>query len=45
MPTSQTVTPVRFLDREQGRIAYDVVGDGPLVVAVPGMQTWLPSWG
>lgn len=26
-----------FLDRPGGRIAYDVSGDGPLVVAVPGM--------
>jgi len=27
----------RFLERPGGRIAYDVVGDGPLVVCVPGM--------
>jgi pimeloyl-ACP methyl ester carboxylesterase len=27
----------RFLDRGSGRIAYDVAGEGPLVVAVPGM--------
>jgi len=27
----------RFLERPEGRIAYDVVGDGPLVVCVPGM--------
>jgi pimeloyl-ACP methyl ester carboxylesterase len=26
-----------FLDRGSGRIAYDVAGEGPLVVAVPGM--------
>ncbi len=26
-----------FLDRPGGRIAYDVAGEGPLVVAVPGM--------
>jgi pimeloyl-ACP methyl ester carboxylesterase len=37
MPTSQTLAPTRFLDRGAGRIAYDVTGDGPLVVAVPGM--------
>lgn len=37
MPTSQTLAPTRFLDRGDGRIAYDVTGDGPLVVAVPGM--------
>ena len=27
----------QFLDRPGGRIAYDVSGEGPLVVAVPGM--------
>ena len=27
----------RFLQRPEGRIAYDVQGDGPLVVLVPGM--------
>ena len=27
----------RMLQRDEGRIAYDVVGDGPLVVCVPGM--------
>ncbi len=26
-----------FLDRPEGRIGYDVGGDGPLVVLVPGM--------
>jgi pimeloyl-ACP methyl ester carboxylesterase len=26
-----------YLDRGEGRIAYDVKGDGPLVVCVPGM--------
>ena len=26
-----------FVDHERGRIAYDVVGDGPLVVLSPGM--------
>lgn len=31
--TAQT----RFLSRPQGRIAYDVQGQGPLVVLVPGM--------
>src|SRR5919106_1850387 len=30
-PTTQ------YLDRPGGRIAYDVAGDGPLVVLVPGM--------
>lgn len=37
MPTSHTLAPTRFLDRGAGRIAYDVTGQGPLVVAVPGM--------
>lgn len=37
MPTSQALTPTQFLDRGDGRIAYEVTGDGPLVVAVPGM--------
>jgi pimeloyl-ACP methyl ester carboxylesterase len=26
-----------FLDRPEGRIGYDIAGDGPLVVLVPGM--------
>ncbi len=37
MPTSQTLSSTRFLDRRDGRIAYDVTGSGPLIVAVPGM--------
>lgn len=37
MTTSQTLSPTRFLDRDGGRIAYDVTGTGPLIVAVPGM--------
>jgi pimeloyl-ACP methyl ester carboxylesterase len=28
---------LRYLSRPEGRIAYDVAGDGPLVVLVPGM--------
>lgn len=35
MPTTST-SPI-FLARPEGRIAYDVVGSGPLVVCVPGM--------
>lgn len=27
----------QYLDRGEGRIAYDVTGSGPLVIAVPGM--------
>jgi len=30
-------SPTRFLNRPDGRIAYSVGGDGPLVIAVPGM--------
>ena len=33
MTTSQS----RYLDRPEGRIAYEVHGEGPLVVALPGM--------
>jgi pimeloyl-ACP methyl ester carboxylesterase len=29
--------PTRYLVRPEGRIGYDVAGDGPLVVLVPGM--------
>lgn len=29
--------PTRFLDRDGGRIAYDDIGAGPLVVMVPGL--------
>src|SRR5215472_10753357 len=32
-----TATQTQMLDRPGGRIAYDVRGDGPLVVCVPGM--------
>lgn len=34
----QSITPqTRLLQRDGGRIAYDVAGDGPLVICVPGM--------
>lgn len=37
-------THVTYLDRPEGRIAYEIHGDGPLVVTSPGMgdlrQTW-----
>lgn len=32
-----TTTSTQFLDRTEGRIAYDVAGTGPLIIAVPGM--------
>lgn len=33
----KAASPTQFLDRPEGRIAYDVTGNGPLIVAVPGM--------
>jgi pimeloyl-ACP methyl ester carboxylesterase len=44
MNTSQTVDAVRFLPRPEGRISYTVTGDGPLVVAVPGMGDLRATW-
>src|SRR5947209_933218 len=35
--TDDSPTTDRFLERPQGRIAYEVAGTGPLVVCVPGM--------
>jgi pimeloyl-ACP methyl ester carboxylesterase len=35
-PPAQTVTTL-YLTRPEGRIGYDIDGDGPLVVLVPGM--------
>src|ERR671939_326227 len=32
-----TESLTRYLDRSEGRIAYDVRGEGPLVVCLPGM--------
>lgn len=38
MMTKQDEVPsTRTLSRPEGRVAYDVAGDGPLVVLVPGM--------
>jgi pimeloyl-ACP methyl ester carboxylesterase len=37
MTTIDDTTTTRFLRRPGGRIAYDVTGDGPLVVLTPGM--------
>jgi pimeloyl-ACP methyl ester carboxylesterase len=39
-PTTNPMPPaaaVSYLDRPEGRIAYDIEGTGPLVVLVPGM--------
>lgn len=36
MTTSQEI-PTQFLQLPEGRIAYDVQGEGPLVVCMPGM--------
>jgi hypothetical protein len=62
-PSSATTNPVSpvqtpsYLDRSEGRVAYEVAGDGPLVVLVPGMGDlssayrflaplfWMPSIG
>jgi pimeloyl-ACP methyl ester carboxylesterase len=35
--STSPVSKASFLDRPEGRIGYDVGGDGPLVVLVPGM--------
>lgn len=34
---AHSVVTTRHLERPEGRIAYDVSGDGPLVVCLPGM--------
>lgn len=34
---SETSTTTEFLDRGEGRIAYDVTGQGPTVLCLPGM--------
>lgn len=44
MTTSQTVSDLHFLQRPQGRLAYTVSGDGPLIVAVPGMGDLRGTW-
>jgi pimeloyl-ACP methyl ester carboxylesterase len=35
--TMESGSVTAFLERPEGRIAYDVTGEGPLVVAAPGM--------
>ncbi len=37
-------SPTRFLQRDQGRIAYDLSGAGPLMVLVPGMADLRSSY-
>ncbi len=37
MSIPEAIPPVQYLTRPEGRIAYTVRGDGPLVVCVPGM--------
>jgi pimeloyl-ACP methyl ester carboxylesterase len=32
-----SASPTAYLDRPEGRVGYDVAGDGPLIVLVPGM--------
>jgi pimeloyl-ACP methyl ester carboxylesterase len=44
MTPSLTSTDVRYLTRPQGRISYTVAGDGPLIVAVPGMGDLRGTW-
>ena len=44
MDTTQTSGTTRFLDRLEGRIAYDVTGTGPLVVMAPGMGDLRSTW-
>jgi pimeloyl-ACP methyl ester carboxylesterase len=38
------VSDLRFLARPEGRLSYTVSGDGPLVVAVPGMGDLRGTW-
>jgi pimeloyl-ACP methyl ester carboxylesterase len=42
--TSPAAAGTRFLSRPGGRIAYDLAGAGPLVVAIPGMGDLRSSW-
>ena len=43
MQTSHA-TDMRYLARPEGRLSYTVSGDGPLVVAVPGMGDLRGTW-
>lgn len=42
--SAPATTGTRFLSRPGGRIAYDLAGEGPLVVAVPGMGDLRSTW-
>ena len=44
MTNSRTLEDVRFLARPGGRLSYTVTGDGPLIVAVPGMGDLRGTW-
>ena len=37
MSITATDSTTRYLDRPSGRIAYSLLGDGPLVICLPGM--------
>lgn len=37
MTSSATTPSTRYLSRPEGRVAYDIQGEGPLLVLVPGM--------
>lgn len=39
-----TTSPTQYLDRGEGRIAYDIAGSGPLVLCVPGMADLRSTW-
>ncbi|WFE97834.1 alpha/beta hydrolase [Micromonospora sp. WMMD987] len=43
-PQHTSPSTTRFLHREEGRIAYDVQGSGPLVILVPGMAELRSSY-
>lgn len=44
MTPSQTTTDLRYLSRPGGRLSYTLTGDGPLIVAVPGMGDLRGTW-
>jgi len=42
--TAPSASPTRYLDRPGGRIAYDLTGEGPLVIMAPGMGDLRSTW-